>query len=195
VSVPGQTSRNASTRLPRLRFERADAADAVAVAELLADAADALTRRHGGGPWTGSPSERGVLAAMRGGSEVWCAYRGHALVATWALGRRKPWAIDLQYFSPEPCRPLYLTDMAVAPALQGRGVGRRCLERALAAARAAGADVVRLDAYADAGGAGGFYAACGFREVGRASYRGTPHVYFEFPVSGEDGAPDGPLRG
>jgi ribosomal protein S18 acetylase RimI-like enzyme len=180
LSAPSTSRRpGASSGSPRLRFARASAADAGAVAALLADAASALTARHGPGPWSGSPSERGVLAVMRRGAGVWCAYRGRTLAGTWALRRRKPWAIDLRYFSPAPRRPCYLTGMAVAPALQGRGVGRRCLERALAVAQAAGTDAVRLDAFAGAGGAGGFYRRCGFREVGRASYRGTPHVYFE----------------
>lgn len=41
------------------------------------------------------------------------------------------------------------------------------------------ADAICLDAYDAAAGAGPFYAKCGFREVGRASYRGTPLVYYE----------------
>jgi GNAT superfamily N-acetyltransferase len=119
-----------------------------------------------------------VLAIMRG-AEVWCAFRGRALAATWTLTRRKPWAIDLRYFTLTAQRPLYLTDFAVAPELQGSGIGRRCVEQLLTIARAAEADALRLDAFDGAGGAGAFYAACGFREMGRAHYRGTPHVYFE----------------
>ena len=179
MASPKTLPRGSRPGPPRLRFARAEAADAPTVAALLAEAARDLTARYGPGPWSRSLSERGVLAVMRGGAEVWCAYHGRRLAATWTLGRRKPWAIDLRYFSPEPRRPCYLTEMAVAPALQGRGVGGRCLERALAVAQAGGADAARLDAYAGAGGAGGFYARCGFREVGRASYRDTPHVYFE----------------
>jgi len=179
VSLHPEPSRVAIGGGTPLRFERADAADVSAIAALLADAARALTVRHGDGPWSRSPTERSVLAGMRGGSEVWGAYAGRALVATWALGRRKPWAIDLRYFSAEPRTPRYLTDMAVVPSLQGQGIGKRCLEHVVEIARGAGADAVRLDAYAAAAGAAGFYSACGFREVGRADYRGTPHVYFE----------------
>lgn len=40
-------------------------------------------------------------------------------------------------------------------------------------------DAIRLDAYAGAAGAAGFYRAAGFREVGQVTYRGTPLVYFE----------------
>ena len=41
------------------------------------------------------------------------------------------------------------------------------------------ADAIRLDAYDAPAGAGGFYAACGFRQVGQVTYRRTPLVYFE----------------
>lgn len=41
------------------------------------------------------------------------------------------------------------------------------------------ADAIRLDAYDAEAGAGDFYRKCGFREVGRVSYRGVPLIYFE----------------
>ena len=113
---------------------------------------------------------------------MWLAIRGRTIAATWTLSRRKPWAIDLSYFASGIEHAYYLTSMAVAPALQWRGVGRRCVEHAIEWARTAGADALRLDAYDGAGGAGGFYARCGFSEVGRASYRGTPLVYFELTL-------------
>ena len=40
-------------------------------------------------------------------------------------------------------------------------------------------DALRLDAYDDPCGAGEFYTKCGFEEVGRATYRGTPLIYYE----------------
>jgi hypothetical protein len=46
-------------------------------------------------------------------------------------------------------------------------------------ARAWPSDALRLDAYDHAAGAGPFYATCGFREVGRVTYRGVPLIYFE----------------
>ena len=76
-------------------------------------------------------------------------------------------------------RPLYLLAMAVAPARQRQGIGRRCLEEAKQIARAWPADAIRLDAYDAPAGAGGFYARCGCTEVGRASYRNVPLIYFE----------------
>jgi hypothetical protein len=40
-------------------------------------------------------------------------------------------------------------------------------------------DAIRLDAYDAEAGAGEFYRKYGFREVGRASYRNVPLIYFE----------------
>jgi GNAT superfamily N-acetyltransferase len=111
-------------------------------------------------------------------SEVWLVRSGRAAVATFRLGTRKPWAIDQSYFT-KATRPLYLTDMAVRPDYQSRGIGRRCVEEIERIARQWPSDAVRLDAYDAEAGAGGFYARCGFRHVGNAVYRGNPLVYYE----------------
>ena len=70
--------------------------------------------------------------------------------------------------------------MAVAPAVQRRGVGRRLLHAAQAVVAAWPGEAIRLDAYDAAAGAAGFYERCGFREVGRATFRGVALVYFEW---------------
>jgi GNAT superfamily N-acetyltransferase len=104
--------------------------------------------------------------------------RRNQLVATLRLATKKPWAIDVAYFT--TCkRPVYLTDMAVEPTMQGQGVGRRCVAQAIDLVRTWPGDAIRLDAYDAAAGAGQFYRKCGFREVGRVVYRGNPLVYFE----------------
>jgi GNAT superfamily N-acetyltransferase len=77
----------------------------------------------------------------------------------------------------------------VDPAQQGRGIGRLLLDEADTVARAFPAQAIRLDAYDAAAGAGAFYAKCGYREVGRVTYRGTPLVYFERLL---DDAPESP---
>jgi GNAT superfamily N-acetyltransferase len=99
-------------------------------------------------------------------------------VGVLSLDTRKPWAIAPEYFTPVR-KPLYLRDMAVAPAVQGHGVGRLLLAEVERVARAWPADAIRLDAYDGAAGAGTFYAKYGFKEMGRVVYRGTPLVYFE----------------
>jgi len=100
------------------------------------------------------------------------------VVATLRLATKKPWAIDLTYFTAVP-RALYLHDMAVEPSRQGKGLGRMLVDEAKAQARAWPSQAIRLDAYDAVHGAVGFYARCGFVEVGKATYRKTPLVYFE----------------
>jgi GNAT superfamily N-acetyltransferase len=111
-------------------------------------------------------------------SKVWVARKGKDVVATFRMSTTKPWAIDKAYFA-KCSQPLYLTDMAVRPDLQGRGIGRSCLARAIEFAQDWPADAIRLDAYDSEAGAGEFYLKCGFREVGRVAYRGVPLTYYE----------------
>ena len=100
------------------------------------------------------------------------------IVATVRLATKKPWAIDLSYFT--SCeKALYLHSLAVAPNRQRQNIGESCIEEACRIALAWPAQFIRLDAYDAPAGAGAFYSKCGFREVGRASYRKVPLIYFE----------------
>ncbi len=151
----------------------ADETDAAELALLRTAVADELTRRFGPGHWSAPVTERGERRSIET-SRVLIA-RGVAglIIATLRLAAKKPWAIDKGYFETVR-RPLYLTDMAVAPAMQRRGTGRRLLEEAKAVAASWPADAIRLDAYDAAAGAAPFYSKCGFHEVGRVTYRGVP---------------------
>jgi GNAT superfamily N-acetyltransferase len=166
------------SRSKRFRFNLGTIEDAAALAALHTAVAENLTQLYGPGVWSIKTSEKGILHAMRT-SHVFVAREGAEIVATWRLATKKPWAIDVRYFS--PCsRPLYLLAMAVAPARHREGIGRKCLEEATRAAREWPADAVRLDAFDAEAGAGGFYARCGWAEVGRTSYRNSPLIYYEF---------------
>ena len=114
---------------------------------------------------------------MRNGT-VYVARKRNKPIATLTLATKKPWAIDRKYFSKSKW-PLYLVGMAVAPDEQRKGIGRRCIEETIKIARQWPIDAIRLDAYDAAAGAGEFYRKCGFREVGRTSYKGAPLIYFE----------------
>ncbi len=131
-------------------------------------------------PGTGQATEKGSLFGMRRGS-VFIARNRNRLIATLTLSTRKPWAIDTKYFSPGK-RPLYLTSMAVSPDHQRKGIGKLCLDEARRIAKEWPGDAIRLDAYDDESGAGEFYRKCGFREVGRATYRNMPLIYYEMPL-------------
>jgi len=160
-----------------LKFRDATPADVAAIAGLLNAAAGALTARFGAGHWSGLVSERGAAAAQRH-ARIRVGREGRRILTVLRLAQKKPWAIDVAYFTPVK-RPLYLTGMAVSVAQQGGGLGRLAMEDACAVARAWPADAIRLDAYDAVAGAGAFYAKCGFAERGRVVYKGTPLVYYE----------------
>jgi ribosomal protein S18 acetylase RimI-like enzyme len=151
--------------------------DAGPIADLRTAVAVDLTRRFGRGHWSRTVTERAVSRDLAT-SRVLVVRRGPAIVATMALATKKPWAIDPAYFTAVP-RALYLHALAVAPELQRQGIGRDLVGAAMAVARTWPSQAVRLDAYDAAAGAAGFYARCGFREVGRVTYRSVPLIYFE----------------
>jgi len=160
-----------------IKLHSATPADAPALAALHTAVAEHLTSLHGQGPWSAKTSEKGILFAMRN-SDVFVARQGSEIIATLRLATKKPWAIDCSYFA--PCqKPLYLLAMAVTPARQRQGIGRRCLEEAKRIAKAWPSDAIRLDAFNAKAGAGSFYARCGYTEVGRVTYRNAPLIYYE----------------
>jgi GNAT superfamily N-acetyltransferase len=163
-----------------LRFRDATAADAPAIAALQNAAAGALTARFGEGHWSALVSERGAILAQRH-ARVRVGREGKRILTVLRLATKKPWAIDVSYFTPAK-RPLYLTGMAVSVAHQRQGLGRLALEDAREVAAGWPADAIRLDAYDAPTGTGAFYAACGYRECGRVVYKGNPLRYYELLV-------------
>jgi GNAT superfamily N-acetyltransferase len=160
-----------------LQFSLATESDASELVALRTRVAERLTEEFGRGHWSSAVTERGVLRGVRT-SRVLVARQGEAIVGTLTLATKKPWAIDPAYFT-RVRKCFYLHDMAVEPELQRNGLGRHLLEEARAVARALPAEAIRLDAYDADAGAGGFYAKCGFREVGRVVYRKVPLIYYE----------------
>ncbi|HEU4524425.1 MAG TPA: GNAT family N-acetyltransferase [Gemmatimonadales bacterium] len=160
-----------------MRFRDATVDDVGVIAGLQNAAAGALTARYGTGPWSALVTESGAALEQRD-ARVRLGREGSRILTVVRLATRKPWAIDVSYFTPVE-RPLYLTGMAVSVPHQRQGLGRLALEDAVAVARAWPAEAIRLDAFDAEAGAGGFYARCGFAERGRAVYKGDPLVYFE----------------
>jgi ribosomal protein S18 acetylase RimI-like enzyme len=140
-------------------------------------AADRLTRDFGEGHWSAHTNEDAVRRDINASRVLAIRERG-AIVGTLTLQTKKPWSIDLSFFT--PCaKALYLINMAVMPERQRSGLGRALLAEALSAARLFPADAIRLDAYDSSAGAGDFYRKCGYTNVGGKSYRGVPLLYFQ----------------
>jgi len=161
----------------KLRFSTAIQADAPELAAVHTAANENLTQRFGQGRWSTVATEKGVLFNMRH-SRVIIARKGKHIVGTLNLQTKKPWAIDVSYFTPVK-KSIYLVGMAVIPAMQKQGVGRALLEEATKQARAWPAYAIRLDAWDAVAGAGPFYAKCGYREMAHALYKTAPLIYFE----------------
>jgi GNAT superfamily N-acetyltransferase len=160
-----------------VRITPASPEDAAAIAAMRVAAAERLTREFGDGHWSAHTNEAAVLRDMKG-SRVLATRDGGQIVGTLTLQTKKPWAIDVSYFT--PCtKALYLINMAVAPDRQRAGIGRALLAEALTVARAFPAEAIRLDAYDAPAGAGDFYRKCGYTHVGGKPYRGVPLLYFE----------------
>lgn len=163
-----------------IAFDIATPDDVAGIFALRSVVAHDLTARYGRGHWSSTGSERGVLRGIKS-SKVCVARAEGAIVAMVRLSTTKPWSIDISYFT--PCaRPLYLTDMAVHPSAQQRGIGRACLAESRRIGLEWPADAIRLDAYGGDVGAGAFYARCGFAEVGRTIFRNTPLIYYELEL-------------
>jgi len=172
----GNSTTEGVTRVP-LKFRDATVDDVPVIAGLHNAAAGVLTHRYGPGPWSSLVSERGAELAQRH-ARVRVGREGRRIVTVLRLATRKPWAIDVSYFTPVK-RPLYLTGMTVSVTHQRQGLGRLALEDACAIAEAWPADAIRLDAFDADAGAGGFYARCGFTACGRVVYKRDPLVYYE----------------
>lgn len=170
-----------------LVFGKATNADAAEIAALRMATARSLTQRHGAGPWSFAlESEASVQAEIRASTVVFVRDEG-LVVGSARLATRNPWLVPTDFFA--PCvRPIFLTAMAVSPARQRQGIGRRLLESAKQVAIELRGAAIRLDSYQGPAGAEDFYLRCGFREVHRGDYNQTPLVWFEYliaPVEGE----------
>jgi len=135
-------------------------------------------QRFGKNRWSTTISEKSVTRGLKF-SKILVARRHGRIVGALRMETKKPWAVDLRYFTPVT-KAVYLHDVNVDPRLQRSGVGRRLIERAKALAREWPVGAIRLDAYDGPSGGGPFYKKCGFAEVGHNVYRGVPLVYFEF---------------
>src|SRR2546423_9611050 len=114
--------------------------DVAVIAALQNAAAGALTARFGDGHWSSLTTERNAELSLRH-ARVRLGMSGKRILTVVRLAPKKPWAIDVSYFTPVK-RSLYLTGMAVSVAHQGQGLGRLALDDARATAGAWPADAI-----------------------------------------------------
>jgi GNAT superfamily N-acetyltransferase len=138
-------------------------------------------RRFGTDRWSTTITDRSIARGLKS-SRVLIAKQQERIVGGLRMATKKPWAIDLKYFTPV-VKAVYLHDVNVDPRLQRTGIGRQLIERAKIVAREWPVDAIRLDAFDGRSGGGPFYAKCGFTEVGRTVYRRVPLIYFECVLS------------
>jgi ribosomal protein S18 acetylase RimI-like enzyme len=155
----------------------ADATDVPAITAVRNAAAERLTSDFGAGHWSSLAREASVRRHIVE-SRVLVVRTAQGVAGTLRLATKKPWAINPALFT-RVRKAIYLLDMAVHPDWQRRGIGRRLMTGAANFSRAAGFEAIRLDAYDSPAGAGAFYEKCGYAEVGRVEFRGTPLIYYE----------------
>lgn len=103
--------------------------------------------------------------------QVYAVLHANQVIATFTLGTALPRlyekvpAILGMWSTPQP-RALYINHLAILPAFQDRGCGRRCVQTIEGMAAEQGCDVIRLDAYSKHEGLQIFYTKLGFRNVG-----------------------------
>jgi GNAT superfamily N-acetyltransferase len=131
------------------------------VREIRLEAARAMTRRHGDGPWSrvqGLPTLRKHQAERA----IVLVETDSTAAATFTLGRKKPPFYRGHWFANPKAPAVFLSNMAVIPQLQRRGIGRWCMHQAERLAGEWGAQCIRLDAFQGPAGAGTFYEKCGY---------------------------------
>jgi ribosomal protein S18 acetylase RimI-like enzyme len=132
----------------------------------VADAVGLLGRLVAGGAALGwvtppSPAEvRELLAGEWDGDEA-------ALAVAVEDGRLVALGYWRRYARPTHRPHADVEKVAVDPAFQGRGLGRRLMTELIAAARAAGVEVLTLDLRGDNVPAAALYESLGFRRYGR----------------------------
>jgi GNAT superfamily N-acetyltransferase len=161
---------------PSLRA--AAAADVRTVQAILEAAAGQLTARFGIGHWSAVRS----IEALRdyAADRVLYLVRAEGLdLGTLRLTARKIGFYRNRWFADPRDAAGYLLDMAIDPAHQRTGIGRRSMALAEDLARGAGLKAIRLDAYGGPAGAGPFYQKCGYRLVHRGEFKGVALEYYE----------------
>ena len=131
-----------------------------------------MWRRLGLDHWK-PPTPKDVFREYARTKEVFAVHDAGELVATFTIGAEAPEPYPPSSWADAAHRAIYLNKLAVAPGLQGRGLGRWCMDTVERLARERGCDAVRFDALTRNAPLLGFYDHIGYAR------RGAMYVYDE----------------
>ncbi|GDY13751.1 hypothetical protein LBMAG53_26290 [Planctomycetota bacterium] len=142
-------------------IQRLEPGEARRAHDLLAASGQALLRQ-GLDHWS-PPAPLASVTEQCTTKEVFVAVLAGRDAATWTMGTFG-WHDDPGWSVARS--PWYLSRFTVHPDLQGHGIGRALAERIVAAWRARGADVIRLDVVVASAAAVAFWERLGWRRCG-----------------------------
>ena len=151
--------------MPGLTLRRGGPADAADVLALFDEAvawlvARGQTGQWGAEPWSQRPSAVARAAEWAAGDGLWLACDGTRTIGALVVGDRPDHVEAVR--EPE----LYVGLLISARARAGEGIGARLLTHAVALARDAGVDLLRVDCWAGAPSLVAFYERQGFARCG-----------------------------
>lgn len=156
----------------------ATVADVPSLVALRTSVAQRMAERYGEGDWSALPTEAAVIRQVRA-SRILIERRDSRIVGTVRLAAAIQALFDASAFTPV-AHAFYVLGLAVAPDVQGQGIGRALMAAAKDTARESFADALWLDAFEHAAGAGIFYEKCGFRRVGGVQRGAMRLGYYEW---------------
>ena len=118
--------------------------------------------------------EKDVLAG-----KVYAVSENGELIATFTMSVEPLVYYFSQLWSDPSIVAMYVNHMAVLPEYQGKGVGRKCMERIEQDSLELGCGAVRLDAYEKNEHAVKFYDQLGYERREIIMYRGLPLLCFD----------------
>ena len=141
-------------------------------------AADQLTRLHGRGHWSNVGSVPTIRKHAAAGT-LFGVERDSALIGTFTLSEQKIGFYHKSWFREPDAPALYLTNMAIDPAEQRKGIARCPMKYIERIARERELRALRFDAYDAPAGAGPFYRKCAYTLVHRGTIGAVGLEYYE----------------
>ena len=129
-------------------------------------AARGLSGQWGDQPWSTQPETRALVGQTLKNNTVWIAEHDGEVAGALAVGASPP------YVPGNPVPELYVALLISARRLSGHGVGARLLEHATEIAHERGAQMMRVDCWADSRDLIAFYEQQGFDRHDQFDLRG-----------------------